>query len=138
MMEDLAGHWEGDGKTEADVQVRGSLDIERIVGGRGLSLAFRTFDSDNAILTRQRGILTTRRLAYLEDTVGELKILDRRDADDRYIFGIGEPGDEESYRVEVSFFVIAPDEMDFIVSTGLPGESFEQRFRAHLRRAARE
>ena len=134
MIEDLAGHWEGEGKTEADVQVRGTLDLEEIVGGKGLALAFRTFDADDAILSRQRGILTARRLAYLEDTVGELKILDRRDGDGRYVYGIGEPADDGSYRVEVSFSVVAPGEMEFRVSTGLPGELFAARFDAHLRR----
>jgi hypothetical protein len=131
MLEEIAGHWEGDGSAGDDTAFRGTLELEPIAGGRGLSMAFRAVGADGGVLCRHRGILTGERLAFLDDTVGELKILDRREG---YVFASGEPSDEESYRLEVSLDVPSADELDLTIKSGLPGEPFTPRIRAHLRK----
>jgi hypothetical protein len=131
MFEDLVGRWEGEGKTFEDSPFRGTLDLEPLEGGRGLAVEFRALAEDGSILCRHRGILAGDRLAFLDDSVGELKILDRRDDN---VFGSGEPAAEESYRLEVSFQIAGPDAMDLTITSGLPGEPFTPRLRASLLR----
>jgi hypothetical protein len=131
MLEEIAGHWEGDGAAGEDTAFRGTLELEPIAGGRGLSMSFRAVGADGGVLCRHRGILTGERLAFLDDTVGELKILDRREG---YVFVSGEPGDEESYRLEVSIAVPTKGEIDLTIKSGLPGEPFTRRIQAHLTR----
>lgn len=132
MVNELAGRWEGDGTTHEDSPFHGTLDLEPLAGGRGLAVEFKAIAEDGAVLFRHRGILAGDRLAFLDDAIGELKILDRRDDN---VFGSGEPGSEESYRLEVSFHVASEGEMDLTITSGLPGQPFAPRVRAHLTRA---
>ena len=131
MLDDLAGRWEGDGTTSEDSPFHGTLDLEPLAGGRGLAVEFKAIARDGAVLFRHRGILAGDRLAFLDDAIGELKILDRRDDN---VFGSGEPGSAESYRLEVSFHVASEGEMDLTITSGLPGQPFTPRVRAHLTR----
>lgn len=132
MPDELAGRWEGDGTTSENAPFHGTLDLEPLAGGRGLAVEFKAIAQDGAVLFRHRGILAGDRLAFLDDAIGELKILDRRDDN---VFGSGEPGSAESYRLEVSFHVAAEDEMDLTITSGLPGQPFTPRIRVHLNRA---
>ncbi|HEX5135389.1 MAG TPA: hypothetical protein VFY93_00320 [Planctomycetota bacterium] len=132
MLEELAGRWEGDGRTFEDAPFKGTLDLDPLAGGRGIAVAFRAVAPDGSVLCRHRGILAGERLAFLDDAIGELKILDRR-AD--YVFGSGDPSQEESYRLEVSFEVAGPGELDLTITSGLPGQPFSPRLRAHLVRS---
>ncbi len=131
MSNELAGRWEGDGTTNEDSPIRGTLDLEPLAGGRGLAVEFKAVAKDGSVLFRHRGILAGDRLAFLDDAIGELKILDRRSDN---VYGSGEPQHEESYRLEVSFLVDAPGEMDLTIRSGLPGQPFTPRVRAHLSR----
>ncbi len=131
MVSELAGRWEGDGTTAEDAPFKGTLDLEPLAGGRGLAVEFKAVALDGTVLFRHRGILAGDRLAFLDDAIGELKILDRR-AD--HVYGSGEPQHEESYRLEVSFHVAAEGEMDLTITSGLPGQPFTPRVRAHLSR----
>jgi hypothetical protein len=132
MLEDLAGRWEGEGKTHEDVPFHGTLELEPLAGGRGLAVAFKAVGVDGTVLCRHRGILAGGRLAFLDDTVGEMKILDRREG---HVYGSSEPGGDESYRLEVSFLVGEAGRMEFLISGGLPGQPFVTRVRADLTRA---
>jgi hypothetical protein len=131
MLEDLAGRWEGEGTTFEDSPFHGTLDLDPLAGGRGLAVEFKAVAADGAVLFRHRGILAGDRLAFLDDAVGELKILDQREPN---VFGSGEPQQEGSYRLEVSFRVAAKGEMDLTIASGLPGQPFTPRVRAHLSR----
>jgi hypothetical protein len=131
VLEDLAGRWEGAGTTHEEASFQGMLDLEPLAGGRGLAVEFKAVAPDGSVLFRNRGILAGDRLAFLDDSVGELKILDRRGEN---VWGSGEPQAEESYRLEVSFRMAAPGEMDLTIASGLPGQSFAPRIRAHLSR----
>ena len=131
MIEELAGHWEGDGTTHEDAPFKGMLDLEPLAAGRGLAVEFKAVALDGSVISRHRGILAGDRLAFLDDTIGELKILDQREAN---VFGSGEPASLESYRLEVSFHLAAKGEMDLTISSGLPGQPFTARIRAHLSR----
>jgi hypothetical protein len=131
VVDELAGRWEGDGTTDEDAPFHGTLDLEPLAGGRGLSVEFKAVANDGTVLFRHRGILAGDRLAFLDDAVGELKILDRRD---RNVYGSGEPQHEESYRLEVSFQVASEREMDLTIASGLPGQPFTPRIRARLSR----
>jgi hypothetical protein len=131
MIEELAGRWEGDGTTHEDSPFHGTLDLEPLAGGRGLAVEFKAVAADGAVLFRHRGILAGNRLAFLDDAVGELKILDRKEEN---VYGSGEPAHEESYRLEVSFLVAGKGEMDLTIASGLPGQPFTPRVRAHLSR----
>ena len=93
MLDDLAGRWEGDGTTSEDSPFHGTLDLEPLAGGRGLAVEFKAIARDGAVLFRHRGILAGDRLAFLDDSIGELKILDRRDDN---VFGSGEPGSADA------------------------------------------
>jgi len=130
--DELAGRWEGDGTTAEDSPFHGTLDLEPLAGGRGLAVEFKAVTADGNVLFRHRGILAGDRLAFLDDAVGELKILDKREPN---VYGSGEPQHEESYRLEVSFQVASPDEMDLTIRSGLPGQPFPPRVRARLSRA---
>lgn len=129
MIDELQGRWEGDGRTSEDSPFRGTLDLEPLAGGRGLAVTFKAVGKDGSVLFRHRGILAGDRLAFLDDAIGEMKILDRL-AD--HVYGSGDPAAEESYRLEVSFHVAGPDEMDLTITSGLPGEPFTPRLHAHL------
>ena len=131
MADDLAGRWEGDGTTAEDSPFRGTLDLEPLAGGRGLAVEFKAVAKDGAVLFRHRGILAGDRLAFLDDAIGELKILDRREEN---VYGSGEPQHHESYRLEVSFHVASEGEMDLTIRSGLPGQPFTPRLHAHLSR----
>jgi hypothetical protein len=131
VVEDLAGRWEGDGTTYEDAPFHGTLDLEPLAGGRGLAVEFKAVAADGSVLFRHRGILAGDRLAFLDDAVGELKILDKREPN---VYGSGEPQHAESYRLQVSFHVAAPGEMDLTITSGLPGQPFTPRVRAQLRR----
>ena len=131
MIEDLAGRWEGEGTTHEQSPFKGTLDLEPLAGGRGLAVEFKAVAADGSVIFRHRGILAGDRLAFLDDAIGELKILDRRGEN---VFGSGEPQQEESYRLEVSFKVLTPGEMDLTITSGLPGQPFTPRVRAHLTR----
>jgi len=133
VVEKLAGRWEGDGTTFEDSPLHGTLDLEPLAGGRGLAVEFKAVAADGAVLFRHRGILAGDRLAFLDDAIGELKILDRREEN---VYGSGEPSSGESYRLEVSFHVASEDEMDLTITSGLPGEPFTPRVRAHLSRTS--
>jgi hypothetical protein len=129
MLEDLKGRWEGDGTTPEDSPFKGTLDLEPLAGGRGLAVTFKAVGVDGSVLFRHRGILAGDRLAFLDDAIGEMKILDRRED---HVYGSGDPSAEESYRLEVSFHVVGPSEMDLTITAGLPGEPFAPRLHAHL------
>lgn len=131
MLEDLAGRWEGAGTTHEGAPFQGTLDLEPLAGGRGLAVEFKAVAPDGSVLFRNRGILAGERLAFLDDAVGELKILDRREEN---VYGSGEAAHAESYRLEVSFRMLAPGEMDLTIASGLPGQPFAPRIRAHLSR----
>jgi hypothetical protein len=131
MLEDLQGRWEGEGTTSDDSPFHGTLDLEPLAGGRGLAVAFKAVAKDGSVLFRHRGILAGDRLAFLDDAIGELKILDRRTD---HVYGSGDPESAESYRLQVSFHVVAAGEMDLIITSGLPGEPFTPRLHAHLTR----
>lgn len=131
MLEDLAGRWEGDGTANEDAPFHGTLDLAPLAGGQGLAVEFKAVAADGSVLFRHRGILAGDRLAFLDDAIGELKILDRRDEN---VYGSGEPQHEESYRLEVSFLVASEGEMDLTITSGLPGEPFTPRVRARLTR----
>jgi len=133
MVEKLAGRWEGDGTTSEDSPFHGTLDLEPLAGGRGLAVEFKAVAADGSVLFRHRGILAGERLAFLDDAIGELKILDRREEN---VYGSGDPTHEESYRLEVSFHVASEGEMDLTITSGLPGQPFTPRVRAHLTRAS--
>lgn len=134
MLEDLTGRWEGEGKTSEDAPFKGTLDLDPLAGGRGIAVAFKAVAPDGSVLYRHRGILAGERLAFLDDSIGELKILDHRSD---LVFGSGEPSEEESYRLEVSFEVAGPGELDLTITSGLPGEPFTPRIHAHLVRGTR-
>jgi len=134
MLEELTGRWEGDGKTFEDAPFKGTLSLDPLAGGSGIAVAFRAVAPDGSVLCRHRGILAGERLAFLDDSIGELKILDRRED---MVFGSGDPSEEESYRLQVSFEVAGPDEMDLTITSGLPGEPFTPRLHAHLVRGTR-
>ena len=131
MLEQLAGRWEGAGTTHDEAAFQGTLDLEPLAAGRGLAVEFKAVAPDGTVLFRHRGILAGDRLAFLDDAVGELKILDRREEN---VWGSGEPQAEESYRLEVSFRVVAEGEMDLTIASGLPGQPFSPRVRTHLTR----
>ena len=131
MLEELAGHWEGDGKTADEAPFTGILNLDPLAGGSGFAVAFRGVAKDGSVLFRHRGILAGDRLAFLDDSIGELKILDRRGEN---VFGSGDPQQLESYRLEVSFKVLTPGEMDLTIASGLPGQAFTPRVRARLTR----
>lgn len=129
MLEDLQGRWEGDGKTLEEAPFHATLDLEPLAGGRGLAVAFKGVARDGAVLFRHRGILAGDRLAFLDDSIGELKILDRRSD---MVYGSGEPAADESYRLEISFRVGGAGEMHLTITSGLPGQPFAPRLQAHL------
>jgi hypothetical protein len=129
MLEELAGHWEGDGKTSDEAPFTGVLNLDPLAGGSGFAVAFQGVAKDGSVLFRHRGILAGDRLAFLDDSIGELKILDRRGD---HVFGSGDPTADESYRLEISFDVAGPGEMDLTITSGLPGEPFTARLHAHL------
>jgi hypothetical protein len=131
MADELKGRWEGEGKTHEDSPFHGTLALEPLSGGRGLSVEFKAVGADGSVLFRHRGILAGGRLAFLDDAVGELKILDQREPN---VYGSGDPKEEESYRLEVSFQVASEGEMDLEIRSGLPGQPFTPRVRAHLTR----
>lgn len=131
MLDDLEGRWEGEGKTSENSPFHGTLDLAPLAGGSGMAVEFKAVAADGTVLFRHRGILAGDRLAFLDDAIGELKILDRRAEN---VFGSGEPSAEESYRLEVSFLVAGPGKMDLTITSGLPGEPFTPRIQARLRR----
>jgi len=134
MFEDLAGHWEGDGTNHLQEPFHAILDLDPAAGGNGLSLAFRAIGGDGTIYYRLRGVLAGDRLAFVDNNIGELKILDRVHGPGGYVFAVGDPEDDNSYRLEMTFNLVEPDAMDLCFAWGLPGEEFAPRTCGRLQR----
>ena len=122
--EDLAGHWEGEGVNHLDEPFTAELDLNPVVDSQGLSLMFRATGEDGTVFYRLRGLLAGDRLAFVDNNIGELKILDRLQSASAYAFGLGNAEDEDIYRLEISFDLIGPDEMSLCFAWGLPGQEF--------------
>lgn len=133
MIDELAGHWEGDGVNHLEEPFRAELDLTPVAEGNGLALAFRAVGEDGTVYYRQRGIVAGERLAFVDNNIGELKILDRLQAPG-FTYGSGDPEDDAAYRVEMSFDLVGEDEMDLCFAWALPGEEFIPRSTGRLKR----
>ena len=137
MIEELAGRWEGEGANHRDEPFTAELDLTPVAGGNGLTLAFRAIGEDGTVFYRLRGIIAGDRLAFVDNNIGELKILDRLHSAGGYTFGVGDPADDESYRLEISFDPIDEEQMSLCFAWGLPGEEFAPRSCGHLKRRSK-
>jgi len=136
MMDDLAGEWTGKGATHLDEPFEGALSLQPVAGGNGLTLAFRATGADETVFYRLRGVIAGSRLAFVDNHIGELKILDYDEtAEAGFTFRTGDPEDTENYRLEIVFELMAPDVMDIRFSWGFPGEEFGERSTGRLKRA---
>ena len=133
MIDELAGHWDGDGVNHLEEKFHAELDLTPAADGNGLTLAFRAVGEDGTIYYRQRGIIAGERLAFVDNNIGELKILDRLQAPG-YTFASGDPEDDAAYRVEMSLNLVGEDDMELCFTWALPGEAFIPRSTGRLKR----
>jgi len=139
-LSEASGKYKGNGINHDNEDFVGSLEINKVLGKKGIELLFSAVGKDGTCYHNEKTIISTDfngkiMMWNLNSNSPGMAVLELRSTDNGIVFGIGQSEDRNSFREEVKI-ELDQDGVGYHYSWGMPGEEFKYRSGLKMTRTA--